>query len=68
MVFEPTFNEIDHEADQLPDLTGDEVAVSAADGSGPMEDAEDGTAEASADGELAAADVRANDLPPYGEQ
>lgn len=68
MVFEPTFDDIDREADQLPDLAGDEVSIGAADGGGPADDAEDGAAEASAEGELADADVEANDLPADGEQ
>ena len=56
MVFDPTFHEIDREADELPDLSGDDLEVDPADAEGEAED------------EIGAGRVEADDLPPYGEE
>jgi hypothetical protein len=56
MVFDPTFHEIEQEADELPDLSGDGIHV----------DPDD--AEGEAEAEIGAGSVEADDLPPYGEE
>lgn len=55
MVFDPTFHEIDREAAELPDLSGEDPDV-------------EPDAEGEAEAEIASGDVEADDLPAYGEQ
>jgi hypothetical protein len=70
MVFEPTFDDIDAQADELPDLGGDGVppAEPAIGTDGDDASHDDETAAADVDGAaaVAGADVEEDDLPPYG--
>lgn len=71
MVFEPTFNEINHEAENLPDLVGDapEFDASEPDGGlspGSGDVAQDAAIEGEALEEIIESERPANELPPEG--
>lgn len=69
MVFEPTFEQIDDEAAQLPDLGGDgpapdEPHVEASDGD---DEGQEAVSEGAAEAAIVDGDAPADDLPPFGE-
>jgi hypothetical protein len=76
MVFDPTFHEIDREAEDLPDLTGADVDIDPDDlDHGPrvadddsIDDEQDAAAEGASEADIVSSDVPENELPSYGEE
>lgn len=76
MVFDPTFHEIDREADNLPDLAGKDPEPDPDDSDGALDPFDAGSvdedqeavAEGGAESQIVAGNVAADDLMPYGEE
>ena len=76
MVFDPTFHEIDGEAENLPDLAGADVDIDPDElDQGPrvadddsIDDEQDAAAEGALEADIVSSDVPQNELPAYGEE
>ena len=76
MVFDPTFHEIDREADNLPDLSGKDPELDPDDTDGALDPADadsvgedqEALAEGRAESQIVSGNVAADELPPYGEE